>query len=61
MKFSAWYGISVGALIILQWIFFIATGSVPEFQTRPGQLAFIRQQNYCWHLLYLVVASLHCA
>ena len=30
MKFPAWYGISVGALIVLQWIFFLATGSVPE-------------------------------
>jgi hypothetical protein len=35
MKFSAWYGIGVGTLIILQWVFFLATGSVPEFQTTP--------------------------
>ena len=40
MKFSAWYGISVGTLIILQWIFFVATGSVPEFQTSPWSIGF---------------------
>lgn len=40
MKFSAWYGIGVGTLIILQWIFFLATGSVPEFQTTPWAIGF---------------------
>jgi hypothetical protein len=40
MKFSAWYGIGVGTLIILQWIFFVATGSVPEFQTSPWTIGF---------------------
>ena len=40
MKFSSWYGIGVGTLIILQWIFFIATGSVPEFQTTPWAISF---------------------
>ena len=40
MKFSAWYGISVGLLIILQWIFFLATDSVPEFQTTPWAIGF---------------------
>ena len=40
MKFSAGYGVSVGTLIILQWILFIATGSVPEFQTTPWAIGF---------------------
>ena len=40
MKFSAWYGIGVGTLIILQWVFFIATGLVPEFQTAPWSIGF---------------------
>jgi hypothetical protein len=40
MKFPAGYGISVGILIILQWIFFIATGSVSEFQTTPWAIGF---------------------
>ena len=33
MKYAAIYGTSVGVLIILQWIFFLAIGSVPELQT----------------------------
>ena len=40
MKFSSWYGISVGTLIILQWVFFLATGSVPEFQTTAWAIGF---------------------
>lgn len=40
MKFSAWYGITVGALIILQWIFFLTIGSVPEIQTTPWAIGF---------------------
>lgn len=38
VKFPSWYGISVGTLIILQWIFFLATGSVPELQTVPWEI-----------------------
>ena len=40
MKFSSWYGIAVGTLIILQWVFFISTEAVPEFQTRPWAIGF---------------------
>ena len=40
MKFSAWYGIGIGCLIILQWIFFVATSAVPEFQTTPWAIGF---------------------
>jgi hypothetical protein len=40
MKFSAWYGIGVGTLIVLQWIVFITTGSVPELQTTPWAIGF---------------------
>jgi hypothetical protein len=39
MKFSAWYGILVGFGMIAQWTFFIASGSVPEFQTEPWRIA----------------------
>lgn len=38
MKFPSWYGIGVGLLIILQWIFFLATGSVPEFQNARWEI-----------------------
>ncbi len=40
MKFSSWYGIIVGTLIIFQWIFFISTGSVPEMQSTPWAIGF---------------------
>ena len=38
MKFSSWYGIGVGLLIILQWVFFLGTNSVPELQTAPWEI-----------------------
>jgi hypothetical protein len=40
MKFSAWYGISVGVVIILQWVFFLTSSAVPEFQTTPWAIGF---------------------
>jgi hypothetical protein len=40
MKFPSLYGITVGTLIILQWIFFAATGSVPELQSAPWAFGF---------------------
>ena len=38
MKFPAWYGISIGSLILLQWIFFLLTGSVPELKIAPWEI-----------------------
>jgi hypothetical protein len=38
MKYASWYGIIVGTLIILQWIFFLVSGSVPELQTAPWEI-----------------------
>lgn len=40
MKFAAWYGIVVGFGMIVQWMFFIISGNVPEFQTEPLRIAF---------------------
>ena len=40
MRFSAWYGILVGALMIGQWAFSIVSGGVPEFQTAPWEIGF---------------------
>jgi len=40
MIFTAWYAILVGILMVAQWTFFLATGSVPEVQTEPIRLAF---------------------
>ncbi len=40
MKFAAAYGITVGCLILAQWSFFLATGSVPEVRTEPRSIGF---------------------
>jgi hypothetical protein len=40
MHFTAWYTILIGILMIVQWSFFLATGSVPEVQSEPIRLAF---------------------
>lgn len=38
MKFSAWFSILVGILMIGQWGFFLAAGQVPELQTEPMRI-----------------------
>ena len=40
MRFSAWYGIVVGVLMLSQWTFFIATGAVPELHSAPWSIGF---------------------
>lgn len=40
MTFAAWYGIAVGALMLVQWTFFLSTGSVTEIKTEPLRIAF---------------------
>ena len=40
MKFPAWYGIGVGIVMIAQWAFSIAVGSVPEFENALWEIAF---------------------
>jgi len=40
MRFPAWYGIVVGILMIVQWIFSILSGGVPEFHTEPWRIGF---------------------
>ncbi len=40
MKFTAWYLILVGVLMLAQWGFFLAVGAVPESKTEPVALAF---------------------
>ncbi len=40
MRFSAWYGMTVGVLMFGQWGFFLAAGQVPELQTEPIRLSF---------------------
>ena len=40
LKFVAWYSIIVGALMLGQWGFFLASGQVPELQAEPYRIAF---------------------
>ncbi len=40
MRFPAWYGILVGLLMIVQWMFSILSGGVPEFRSAPWEIAF---------------------
>lgn len=40
MKYPAWYGILIGFFMIVQWIFSIVTGGVPEFETTPWAIGF---------------------
>jgi hypothetical protein len=42
MKYRAiaYYCIVVGALMAIQWLFFLATGNVPELETEPLAIAF---------------------
>lgn len=38
-KFTGWYSIVVGLLMLAQWGFFLAAGLVPELQTEPIRIA----------------------
>lgn len=40
MKLPGIYGIFVGLMMLAQWVFFLATGQVPELQTEPWRIAF---------------------
>lgn len=40
MKFTGWFGIIVGFLMLCMWSVFLVTGQVPEIQTEPFQITF---------------------
>jgi hypothetical protein len=40
MKFVKISSVSIGALMLFQWLFFLATGNVPELETAPVSIAF---------------------
>jgi hypothetical protein len=54
MKFSAWYGIVVGFIMIAQWVFFLVTGNVPELQTEPWRIALHLAAEFTAALLLIV-------
>ena len=39
MKFTAWFFIAVGVLMVAQWGFFLAVGAVPELKTEPIRIS----------------------
>jgi len=54
MKYPAWYGIAVGSLMIVQWVFSIVTGGVPEFQTTPWAIGFHLAAEFSTALVLLI-------
>ena len=40
MKFVKISSAAIGFLMVVQWVFFIATGNVPEFETAPVSICF---------------------
>ena len=40
MKFVKISSVSIGALMLMQWLFFLATGNVPELETAPVSISF---------------------
>jgi hypothetical protein len=40
VKFSGWSSLAIGLLMLLQWGFFLASGTVPEVRTAPIAVGF---------------------
>jgi hypothetical protein len=40
VRFSAWFSILIGAMVFIQWAFFLVSGSVPELETAPWEIGF---------------------
>jgi hypothetical protein len=40
MNFAAWYGIVVGALMLVQWAFLLFKRAVPELKIEPMRIGF---------------------
>lgn len=59
MKFVKYSSAVIGVLMILQWIFFISTGNVPEFETTPVSIGFHISIEIITAIL-LIFASLIC-
>jgi len=59
MKFVKYSSAIIGMLMIVQWIFFIVTGNVPEFETSPVSISFHISIEIITAIL-LIYASLIC-
>jgi hypothetical protein len=59
VRFAGIYGVAVGLLMLAQWTFFLATGSVPELQSAPLAIAFhIAAEGLCALALLLTGLAL---
>lgn len=56
--FSAVVAICIGALMALMWSFFIVTGKVPEFQSRPVEIVLHLVAEYATAILLVVSGAL---
>ena len=54
MKFSAIYALCVGALMLVQWTFFLLTGNVPELQSAPWSIAFHLAAEFLTAILLII-------
>lgn len=54
MKFAGWYSFLVGLMMIGQWSFFLASGSVPEVKTEPIRLAFHLAAEFTTAILLMI-------
>jgi hypothetical protein len=59
MKFVKNSSAVIGILMIMQWVFFIVTGNVPEFETTPVSIGFHISIEIITAIL-LIFASLIC-
>ncbi len=59
MRFVRYSSVLVGILMVLQWVFFVVSGNVPEFDTAPVSIGFHIAIELLTALL-LIYAALVC-
>lgn len=56
-RYSSIFAIVVGTLMILMWTFFIVSGHVPEYQTRPAEIVLHLVAEFATAILLIVAGS----
>lgn len=56
-RFAAVFAVCVGILMILMWSFFIATGQVPEYRSRPAEITLHLIDEFLTALLLLIAGA----
>ncbi len=54
MRFSGWFGVFVGLLMVTMWVFFLVSGQVPELETEPLSIYFHLAAEFATALLLLI-------